>query len=50
TQARIDTRAGHYQRKLQTQAGQVNLRVPKSPGGHQQTPGDEVIQSGSDRP
>ena len=28
-QARTDTRAGHYQRKLQTQAGEVKLNVPK---------------------
>jgi len=26
---RADTRAGHYQRKLQTQAGEVTLQVPK---------------------
>ena len=26
---RMDTRAGHYERKLQTQAGEVSLRVPK---------------------
>lgn len=29
TRARRDTRAGHYQRKLQTKAGEVNLSVPK---------------------
>jgi len=29
TQSRKDTRAGHYQRKLETKAGEVNLRVPK---------------------
>jgi transposase-like protein len=28
-EARPDTRAGHYQRKLQTQAGEVTLNVPK---------------------
>ncbi len=28
-EARTDTRAGHYQRKLQTTAGEVNLKVPK---------------------
>jgi len=28
-EARTDTRAGHYQRKLQTQAGEVSLNVPK---------------------
>lgn len=28
-EARTDTRAGHYQRKLQTQAGEVTLNVPK---------------------
>jgi len=27
--ARKDTRAGHYQRKLQTRAGEVTLKVPK---------------------
>jgi len=27
--ARIDTRAGHYQRKLHTRAGEVTLKVPK---------------------
>jgi transposase-like protein len=26
---RIDTRAGHYERKLGTKAGEVTLRVPK---------------------
>ena len=26
---RVDTRAGHYERKLETQAGPVTLRVPK---------------------
>ena len=29
SQARKDTRAGYYQRKLHTKAGQVNLKVPK---------------------
>ena len=29
TEARTDCRAGFYQRKLQTQAGQVELKVPK---------------------
>jgi transposase-like protein len=29
TEARKDTRAGHYQRKLQTKAGEVTLNVPK---------------------
>jgi Transposase, Mutator family len=29
TEARLDTRAGHYQRKLHTKAGEVELRVPK---------------------
>ena len=27
--ARKDTRAGHYQRKLHTRAGEVTLKVPK---------------------
>jgi transposase-like protein len=27
--ARRDTRAGHYERKLQTKAGEVKLRIPK---------------------
>jgi len=27
--ARKDTRAGHYQRKLQTRTGEVTLKVPK---------------------
>ena len=26
---RMDTRAGHYERKLHTTAGEVNLKVPK---------------------
>ncbi len=26
---RVDTRAGHYRRKLQTQAGEVELKMPK---------------------
>lgn len=29
TEARQDTRAGHYQRKLQTRAGEVSLNMPK---------------------
>ncbi len=29
SEARKDTRAGHYQRKLQTRAGAVDLKVPK---------------------
>ena len=29
TQARKDTRAGHYQRQLHTKAGEVTLKVPK---------------------
>lgn len=29
TDARRDTRAGHYERKLHTKAGMVNLKVPK---------------------
>jgi putative transposase len=29
SEARKDTRAGYYQRKLHTKAGQVNLKVPK---------------------
>lgn len=29
TEGRKDTRAGHYTRKLQTKAGQVNLKMPK---------------------
>jgi transposase-like protein len=26
---RVDTRAGHYERTLETKAGEVTLRVPK---------------------
>jgi putative transposase len=29
TEARADTRAGHYERGLQTQAGEVTLKIPK---------------------
>jgi len=29
SEARRDTRAGHYERKLQTKAGEVKLRIPK---------------------
>ena len=29
TEARTDQRAGHYKRKLHTQAGEVELKVPK---------------------
>jgi putative transposase len=29
SEARRDTRAGHYERGLQTKAGEVRLRVPK---------------------
>jgi transposase-like protein len=28
--ARRDTRAGHYERNLQTKAGEVRLKVPKA--------------------
>ena len=29
TEGRADTRAGHYNRKLLTKAGEVNLKMPK---------------------
>jgi putative transposase len=29
SEARSDTRAGHHERKLQTKAGEVKLRIPK---------------------
>jgi len=29
TEARKDTRAGHYKRRLHTRAGEVSLKVPK---------------------
>jgi putative transposase len=29
TEARLDTRAGHYERNLETKAGEVTLKVPK---------------------
>src|SRR5215468_10754750 len=29
SEVRRDTRAGHYERKLQTKAGEVHLKVPK---------------------
>ena len=29
SEARRDTRAGHYERKLKTKAGEVRLRIPK---------------------
>ena len=29
SEARRDRRAGHYERKLQTKAGEVKLRIPK---------------------
>src|SRR5690349_5418586 len=29
SEARRDTRAGHYERRLQTKAGEVKLRIPK---------------------
>ena len=29
SEARRDTRAGHYERRLQTRAGEVRLKVPK---------------------
>jgi transposase-like protein len=29
SEARRDTRAGHYERNLQTKAGEVRLRIPK---------------------
>src|SRR6202045_5059998 len=32
SEARRDTRAGHYERKLQTKAGEVKLRIPKLRG------------------
>jgi putative transposase len=30
SEARRDSRAGHYERKLQTKAGDVKLRIPKA--------------------
>ena len=30
TEARVDTRAGHYQRKLTTRAGEVSLNMPQA--------------------
>jgi putative transposase len=41
TEARRDTRAGRYSRKLQTQAGEVTLRVPNL---RQQTFGTAIIE------
>lgn len=29
TAERVDTRAGHYERRLETKAGEVTLQVPK---------------------
>ena len=29
TEARVDSRAGHYKRKLHTKAGEVELKIPK---------------------
>src|SRR6478672_3232528 len=34
SQARQDTRAGSYERTLQTSAGEVNLKVPKGAADH----------------
>jgi putative transposase len=36
--ARRDTRAGHYERKLQTKAGEVKLRIPKIGRRHSRRP------------
>src|SRR5947209_19949859 len=41
SEARRDTRAGHYERGLQTKAGEVRLRAPTLP---QQTFGTAVIK------
>ena len=34
SEARRDTSAGHYERKLQTKAGEVRLKVPKLRAQH----------------
>jgi len=34
---RVDTRAGHYERKLETKAGAVTLRMPKLRSLHRRT-------------
>jgi transposase-like protein len=53
--ARRDTRAGHYERKLQTKAGEVKLRIPKLraqtfENNHRALPAPrELSRGGSDR-
>jgi putative transposase len=42
SEARRDTRAGHYERKLQIKAGKVSLRIPF---GQAPTPGGGTIFS-----
>ena len=56
SEARRDTRAGHYERKLQTKVGEVSLRIPKlrtqtfRDGDHRALPAArELGRGGSDR-
>src|SRR5271169_1465359 len=56
SEARRDTRAGHYERKLQTKAGEVKLRIPKlraqtfRDGDHRALPAaGELSRGGLDR-
>src|ERR1700745_2659135 len=46
SEARRDTRAGHYERGLQTKAGEVRLRVPKLRQGRR---GAQRLAAGCDR-
>jgi len=55
TEARQDTRAGSYERKLQTCAGEVNLKVPKlrrraSPAATQHSRQRSLSATGGGRP
>ena len=51
SEARQDTRAGNYQRTLQTQAGDVNLKIPKLDCDHSALPaaGELASRRGIDR-
>ena len=55
SEARRDTRAGHYERKLQTKAGEVKLRYPSFGRRHSRrrssnvTGGGEFGRGGLDR-
>jgi transposase-like protein len=49
TEARRDTRAGHYERNLETKAGEVTLKVPKLGGRPSRRRSSSAIGDGRHR-